>query len=85
MITTAPPFAIALSENLFAYTESENQTFRKVIRILVWIFPLIISLFVYDMGKAGAVTGLTSYYMIFVSTAYCLLVSKRKVPLSNPY
>mmetsp|Transcript_17197 Transcript_17197/g.2840 ORF Transcript_17197/g.2840 Transcript_17197/m.2840 type:complete len:83 (+) Transcript_17197:867-1115(+) len=24
MITTAPPFAIALSENLFAYTKSEN-------------------------------------------------------------
>lgn len=85
MITTAPPFAIALAENLFSYFNSQSKKLRIGLRVAVWIIPTIIALIIYDMGKSGAFAGLISYYTIFVSNAYIFIVSKRQVPIPTPY
>lgn len=87
VITSCPPYAVALSENLYAYLNSYFKlgSFRKTIRILIWIPALVISFLTHQMGKSAAVTGLTSYFTVFIGCALIHLVSKRSVPEKSPY
>jgi hypothetical protein len=87
VITSCPPYAVALSEELYAYLSIYFKigSLRKTIRLLVWIPALVISFFTNRMGKAAAVTGLASYFTVFIGCALIHLVSKRAVPEKSPY
>jgi len=81
ILTSGPITAIALSENIASMVPCK----QKFLRGVVWVLPLVLSFFFYDMGKAAAFAGLTAYYVVFISMPLIHMVARRQVTQKSPY
>lgn len=58
---------------------------NQSLKLLVWIVPLTVSVFVVYLSTVAAWTGIVIYYTLFINSAMLYIAARRKVPMKSPY
>ena len=85
VITASPLVALAVADNISKYIKEPSRCTVALIRIAVWIVPVIIAFFTHDLGLISSIAGIPIFFQSFGVGSLALIISKRKVPIKSVY
>jgi hypothetical protein len=83
MLSCSPLIAVVLAENSAAFIGADVNS--KVVRLVIWVFPLIANIFVYDLGVIVAFCGLFSFSYNYALGAMIYIKSDQLAPIKSKY
>lgn len=96
MISTGPVAAVSLAESLqslmsldkggtIIVTNTPESLGNQSFKLLAWILPLAVAVFVVKLGTVAGWTGIVIYYTLFINSSMLYIAAARKVPIKSPY
>lgn len=58
---------------------------NQSLKLLVWIIPLTVSVFVVYLSTVAGWTGVVIYYTLYINSSMLYIAAARKVPVKSPY
>ena len=58
---------------------------NQSLKLLVWILPLTLAVFVVSLSTVAGWTGIVIYYTLFINSSMLYIAAARKVHMKSPY